>query len=158
MSVVGEQNATLNLQVNASVSSAQVCSQRVKYEGEVCSEELTQWQLCFSGTQDNSDIYLPSLSDQQETEASAHQLLSSFRLLRPSPECVAAFQPFLCLELFGSCDANNQLRQVTQADCVRLTTDVCSGEFNFARTILGEGVLPNCDSFKDEEIQCLSKI
>ena len=72
----------------------------MKYEGNVCFEELTQWQLCFLGPQETGDIYLPALSDQQETEANARQLLNSFRLLGPSPECVASFRPFLCLELF----------------------------------------------------------
>ena len=59
---------------------------RVKYEGEVCSEELAQWQLCFLGPQD-----LPSLSDQQEIEATVGQLLSTFHLLDPNSECETAF-------------------------------------------------------------------
>ena len=150
----GGLNATKNL--NVSGSFVQECSQKVRYEGKVCYEELAQWQLCFSvGPQDTNDIYLPILGDQQETEATARQLLSSFHLLGPSSECVASFQPFLCLELFGLCDANNQLHQVTQADCVRLTTDVCRKEFDFARNFLGVGVLPSCDSFQNQESQCI---
>ena len=148
VSISGEQNATLN-------TSASLCSQRVKYEGEVCSEELAQWQLCFFGPQNTSEIYLPALSDQQETEATASQLLSGFRLLAPSSECVAAFQPFLCLMLFGLCNSNNQLHQVTRTDCVTLTTDVCSKEFNAAREFLE---LPSCDTFEDQETQCLDDI
>ena len=124
----------------------------MKYVGEVCSKELAQWQLCFLGPQNTSDIYLPSFSDQQETEATAGQLLSIFSLLDPSPECVAAFRPFLCLERFGLCDTSNQLHQVTRADCVRLTTDVCKREFDMAINFME---LPNCNSFKDQETQCL---
>ena len=135
-------------------ASASLCSQRVKYEGEVCSKELAQWQLCFLGPQDTSEIYLPSLSDQQEIEATVGQLLSTFHLLDPNSECETAFRSFLCLELFGLCDVNNQLRQVTRADCVRLTIDVCKREFDIAINFLN---LPSCDSFKDEEIQCLCK-
>ena len=127
----------------------------MKYIGNVCSKELAQWQLCFLGTQDTSEISLPSLSDQQEIEATAGQLLSIFSLLDPSPECVAAFRPFLCLELFGLCDANNQLHQVTRVDCMRLTTDVCKREYDIAANFLE---LPSCDSFKDQETQCLCKI
>ena len=140
---------------NISTSS---CSPRVRYEGDLCSKELAQWQLCFLGPQDTSDIYLSSQSDQKQTEASARELLSSFRLLLdPSSECEVAFRLFFCLEQFGLCDDNNQLHQVTRTDCMRLTTDVCSREFTLARNFLGEGVLPSCDSFLDQEIQCLSK-
>ena len=120
--------------------------------GEICSEELAQWQLCFLGPQNTSDIHLPGFSDQKEIEATARQLLSIFSLLDPSPECVAAFRPFLCLEQFGLCDMSNQLHHVTQAECVRLTTDVCRREFNIAANFME---LPSCDSFKDQEIQCL---
>ena len=151
-SISGEQNATLN-------TSASLCSesQRVKYEGEICSKEFAQWQLCFLGPQDTSEIYLPAFNDQQETEATAHQLLSYFHILGPSSECVAAFQPFLCLELFGLCDSRNQLHQVTRTDCVRLTTDTCRKELNAAREFLD---LPSCDTFEDRdfETQCLEDI
>ena len=145
------------MNLNISTSS---CSPRVRYEGDLCSKELAQWQLCFLGPQDTSDIYLglSSQSDQQQIEANASELLSSFRLLvSPSSECEVAFRLFLCLKQFGLCDDNNQLHQVTRTDCMRLTTDVCSREFTLARNFLGEGVLPSCDSFVDQEIQCLSK-
>ena len=156
VSVIWEQNATKILNVSGSL--AQECSQKVNYKGKVCYAELAQWQLCFLGPQDTNGIYVPALSDHQEIEADARQLLSSIRLLDPSSECVAAFQAFLCLELFGLCDANNQLHQVTQTDCVRLTTDVCRREFNFARNFLGVGVLPSCDSFQNQESQCIGII
>jgi hypothetical protein len=136
-------------------TSESLCSERVKYEGEVCSKELAQWQLCFLGTQDTGEVYLPALSDQQETEASASQVLAFLHLLNPNPECVAAFRLFLCLERFLLCDANNQLYQVTRADCVRLSTDVCKREFNIAANVME---LPSCDSFIDQKTQCLGKI
>ena len=158
MSVGEEQNTTL-VSLNASGSLSQECYQRVKYEGEVCSKELAQWQLCFFGPQNTSEIYLPSLSDHQETEANASQLINFFAsVLDPSSECVSAFRSFLCLYLFGSCDANSRFHQVTRADCVRLTTDLCKREFNnLARSFLREAVLPSCNSFQDDEIQCLGK-
>ena len=144
-----EQNITLNISVSLS------CSQRVKYEGEVCFEELAQWQRCFLGPQATSDVYLPSLGDQQETETTASQLLLGFHLLGPGAECEAAFRPFLCLYLFGSCDSYNKLNQVTRADCVKLTMDVCNREFNLARNVME---LPNCDMFEDQEIQCVDNV
>ena len=145
-----EQNITLNISVSLS------CSQRIKYEGEVCFEELAQWQLCFLGPQETSDVYLPSLGDQQETETTASRLLLGFHLLASlSLECEAAFRPFLCLYLFGSCDSYNKLKQVTRADCAKLTMDVCNREFNLARKVME---LPNCDTFEDQEIQCVDNV
>ena len=134
--------------------NATSCSERVKYKGEVCSKELAQWQLCFLGPQDISEIYLPALSDQQESEASTSQILTSIHFLNPSPECVAAFQLFLCLEKFRLCDASYQLYQVTRADCERLATDVCKREFNIAAKVMP---LPSCDSFIDQKTQCSGK-
>lgn len=137
-------------------TSASSCSERVKYEGEECSKELAQWQLCFLGPQDTGEIYLPAaLGDQQESEDSASQILTYFHFLNPSPECVAAFRLFLCLERFLLCDASNELYQVTRADCVRLTTDVCKREFNIAANVM---TLPSCDSFIDQKTQCSGKI
>lgn len=148
-----EQNATMR---------SESLAQYIKYEGKVCSKELTQWQLCVFGPQNTSEIYFPALGGQQETEANAIQLLNFFKsvpLVDPSPECVAAFWSFLCMYLFGSCDANNRFYQGTRADCVRLTTDVCKREFNnLARGILREAVLPSCDTFQDHEVQCLGKL
>ena len=114
--------------------STSPCSPRVRYEGDLCSEELAQWQLCFLGPQDTSNIYLSSRNDQQQIEANASELLSSFRLLvGPSSKCEVAFRLFLCLEQFGLCDDNNQLHQVTKTDCMRLKTDLCSREFTLLK-------------------------
>lgn len=140
---------------NAIPNASESCSERVKYEGEVCSNELAQWQLCFLGQQDTGEIYIPALGDQQEIEASARQMLTSLHFLNPNPECVVAFRFFLCLERFLLCDANNQLYQVTRADCVRLSTDVCKREFNIAAQLME---LPSCDSFFDQKTQCLGEI
>jgi hypothetical protein len=139
---------------NGIPNTSDSCSERVKYEGEVCSNELAQWQLCFLG-QDTSEIYIPARSDQQVIEASASQVLTSFYFLNPNPECVVAFRFFLCLEQFLLCDANNQLYQITRADCERLSTDVCKREFNIAAQVME---LPSCKSFIDQKTQCLGKI
>ena len=84
----------------------------------------------------------------------ASLLVGALPLLLPSPECTAAIEPFMCLYLFGSCDANNQLHQVSQAECVRLRDDVCAGPWETISKAR-EGALPDCSTFGNQEFQCL---
>ena len=128
------------------------CDQMVVYEGRVCLSELTQWQQCFSPQADA--VYIPSNTNQREAEATADFLLPRLPLLSPSPECEAAIRPFLCLYLFGSCDSDNNPRQVTQASCIRLRDDVCAQEFVLAERFVGQGVLPICDDLLQQEEEC----
>ena len=123
------------------------------YEGTICSQELRQWQMCFSGQQTN-DVYVPSSIDQDEAESMASQLLTVLPLLSPTPECVDAIKPFMCLYLFGLCDAKNRLHQVSRAECVRLRDDVCAGPWKIVSDVQA-GALPDCSTFEDQEIQCL---
>ena len=132
------------------------CSQVTNYEGQVCSDELTNWQKCFTGPQAN-DVQVPSDIDQMEAESLANTLLGRLPILGPSPECVAAIRPFTCLYLFGLCDTNNQLHQVSQRDCVRLRDELCPDQWATAVLFLGEEALPNCDTLVDQETQCLGK-
>ncbi len=131
------------------VPSTSSCDQKMVYEGQVCLSELTQWQKCFSPL--SNAVYVPSNT---EAEATASFLLSNLPLLSPSPECEVAIRPFRCLDLFGSCDADNNLHGVTQASCVRLRDDVCAQEFILAEGIVGQGVLPDCDDLLQQEEEC----
>ena len=119
------------------------------YDGQACLSELTQWQQYFSPLSDA--VYVPP---NMEAEATAERLLLGLPLLSPSPECEAAIRPFLCLYLFGSCDSDNNLHQVTQISCIRLRDDVCAREFILAEGIVGQGVLPNCDDLLQQEEEC----
>ena len=125
------------------------------YEREVCLGELTQWQQCFSPQSDA--VYIPSNINQEEAEATAQRLLLGLSLLSPTPECVAAIRPFLCLYLFGVCDTDNRSYQVTQSSCIRLRDDVCAQEFVQAEEIVGQGMLPNCDDLLQQEEGCQGK-
>ena len=104
-----------------------------------------------------TDILLPSNVDQQKAEDSASLLLSGLLFLSPSQECVAAIKPFMCLYLFGSCDYQNQLRQVSRSDCVELRDELCPDQWKAAIRILGEGTLPDCSIIEEHEIECLGK-
>ena len=131
------------------VQSTSSCDQKMIYDGQACLSELTRWQQCFSPLSDA--VYAPP---NMEAEATAERLLLGLPLLSPSPECEAAIRPFLCLYLFGSCDSDNNLHQVTQTSCIRLRDDVCAREFILAEGIVGQGVLPNCDDLLQQEEEC----
>ena len=134
------------------MESTSSCDQMTAYEGEVCLNELTQWQQCFSPQSDA--IYIPSNINQEEAEATAQRFLLGLSLLSPSPECEAAIRPFLCLYLFGSCDSNNQTHQATKANCISLRDVVCAQEFAQAERIVGQDMLPNCDDLIQQEEEC----
>ena len=114
-----------------------------------------EWQRCFT-QQSNAEIQvLAGHADQQEAEATAELVLSGLPLLSPSPECAFAIKPFLCLYLFGLCDASNQPHQVTQEDCVHLRDDVCAQEWTQAETFIE---LPDCSALLRQEEECLKGI
>ena len=98
-------------------------------------------------------MYVPSGIDQNRAESMANLLVGSLSLLSASPECATAIKPFMCLYLFGSCDSDNQLRQVSQANCVRLRDDVCAGPWETI-SMVREGVLPDCRNFREQDVQC----
>ena len=144
-------------QENESVMSN--CSEPRNYTGEVCFEELTMLQLCYSSeasVRERSNVNIPSGNNQETGELTVSRLLQGLPLLSPSPECEEAIKPFLCLYLFGSCDTDNQLHQATQADCLRLRDGVCTQEWVLAVRFLGPGVLPDCDALTKQEdaFQC----
>ena len=129
------------------------CAEPTGYEGMVCTEELMEWQECFSGQQ---DISISSNVDQLEAENMATTLLTGLKLLSPSAECQAAIKPFMCLYLFGSCDKEGQQRQVSQRDCVRLRDELCPEQWATAVRLMFE--LPDCSQLKDKEIQCVGML
>ena len=134
-----------------------LCEQPITYNGEACSSELQYWQECFS-QQPGADIYLPSNIDPEQVENKAKRFFFGLSTLSPSPECVTELRPFLCLYLFGSCDSNNQSRQVTQDDCERLRDDVCAREWKLAEKKLGRNALPQCGNYPSKQKEsCPSK-
>ena len=141
-------------------SDPTLCDQLVVYSGEACSNELGQWQQCFSQQANRStDIYIRSDINPQQAEEMAKTFFGGLSLFSPSSECVSHLRPFLCLYLFGLCDSNNQSLQVTQADCERLRDDVCTQEWALAERYLGRDALPQCSDFPNqEEESCSSKL
>ena len=130
--------------------------ERVNYIGTICFNELLQQQSCFSGLETN-EILISSHVNQVKAEDKAKSLLVALPILSPSQECVTAIKPFMCLYLFGLCDANNQLRQVSQTDCVRIRDELCVEQWKAATMIPGV-MLPDCSTFEDHDIQCTGTV
>ena len=127
-----------------------MCSSNAVYTQDACQHYLLTLQGCLPNRQGNRDVYV-SVIDQVETEGQANLLLNGLRnFIRPSPECRAAVEPFLCLYLFGLCDSSGVAYEPSFEECVFISTDVCASEWVRANNLLiqvGQSPLPECASF-----------
>ena len=127
-----------------------MCSSNVVYTQDACQDYLLTLQGCLPNRQGNRDVYV-SVTDQVETEGQVNLLLNSLRnFIRPSCECRAAVEPFLCLYLFGLCDSSGVAYEPYFEECVFISTDVCASEWARANNLLiqvGRSPLPECASF-----------
>lgn len=123
-----------------------------KYSGSVCLAELQQWHYCDESS--GPDVLIPSDLDQNIVEKEAQQMLTYFRLLNPSKDCLTAFRSFICLYLFGLCDSRGHIIQPSYNECIHLTTDTCVEEVKEITTLLGPERLPQCQDFSHNHILC----
>ena len=130
------------------------CEEWKNYTGDVCFSELMELQSCYNSYKTTAALRVPSDTNQEETESVATRLSLGLPFLSPSPECEAAIRPFLCLYLFGSCDTDNQLHQITQKDCETMRDDVCAREWALGERYLGQGILPDCSTLSSQEDEC----
>lgn len=137
---------------SVSQSGLSGCKSWKNYTGEVCINELMKKQSCYASQVEV--IRIPFETNEAASELTATRLLQGLPLLSPSPECEAAIKPFLCLYLFGSCDANNQHRQATEAACLKLRDNVCAQEWALTEKFIGKGILPDCSSLDKQEDEC----
>ena len=128
-----------------------MCSSNVVYTQAACQDYLLTLQGCLPDRQSSSDVYV-SATDQVETEGQVNILLNSLNtIVRPSPGCRAAVEPFLCLYLFGLCDSSGVAYEPSFEECVFISTDICASEWaeaNNLLTLAGLSPLPECTSFK----------
>ena len=128
------------------------------YSGEVCRDELTSLQMCFSGvTSPPPALNIPSLVDQQTGERDAMNLVNGLSFLSPSQQCREAIVPFLCLSIFTLCDSSNRLHTILREDCLALRDDICADEWSQAVAFLGTEVLPVCEDLPDITDECIGK-
>ena len=127
-----------------------MCSSNVVYTQGACQDYLLTLQGCLPNRQGSRDVYVSAI-DQVETEGQVNLLLNSLNtIIRPSRECRAAVEPFLCLYLFGLCDRSGVAYEPSFEECVFISTDVCASEWVRANNLLiqvGRSPLPECASF-----------
>ncbi len=127
----------------------------MSYSGLICTDVFTPLQACYSGGSALPlALNIPAASDQNQVEATAEQLLTALVFLNPSSECMESIEPFLCLHLFGLCDASGDLHTTLRGECRRLRDDVCSREWMTALTFLPPETLPVCESLPDQVEEC----
>ena len=126
----------------------------MEYTGTMCSAQLLALQSCIPGRESTSVVYISSTIDQTTVESQVSTTINGLGLLQPSMECQAVVVPFLCLFYFGLCDDSGMLYGPSSETCVTLSTDTCQREWAIAVQILGENVLPMCDTFEETDINC----
>ena len=150
--VTGNQNNTPSpgMCSNQIARADLMCPSNAVYTQDACQDYLLTLQGCLPNRQSSSDVYVSAI-DQVETEGQVNLLLNGLRdFVRPSPECQAAVEPFLCLYLFGLCDSSGVAYGPSFEECVFISTDVCASEWSRANSLLiqvGLSPLPECASF-----------
>ena len=115
------------------------------------------WEECFSG-QLASSTDVPSTVDQTETEETARNLLElGLPFLQPSLECELSIRPFICLYLFGVCDANSEYHQISKRECLSMRDEICIREWIEAENYLDQDVLPHCELLPDQTDKCVGE-
>ena len=136
------------------MDSPGTCSQVSEYSGEVCRDELTSLQMCFSGV--TSPLNIPSSIDQQTGETTVMSFVNRLRFLSPSQQCSEAIMPFLCLSIFSLCDSNNTLHTILRQDCLDIRDNFCIQEWAFAVSLNAEA-LPVCEDLLDLTVDCIGR-
>ena len=140
-------------------SNANSCAEVSSYSGGVCTNQLTALQACFSGaTSPPPPLSIPSTIDQKQGESDAMQLLNGLLFLNPTPECLEAVNPFLCLHIFQLCDARGNLRTTLREECLRIRETACFSEWARALSILPPGTLPVCEDLPDSSDECIGML
>ena len=134
------------------------CQQVQIYTGEVCREELTALQACYSGmTTSPPQLSIPTQIDQEEGEKNALLLVNGLSFFNPSPECRRAITPFICLFIFTLCDSDSRLHTILRGDCLELRDNICAAEWSQALAVLPTGTLPICEDLLESTEECIGK-
>lgn len=93
----------------------------MKYEGNVCQNELQEWQGCFSDQLEDTNQSLSNNTtvDQEQLEGQAKEFLETIESFLGA-ECGAASRTYLCLHMFGPCDTDyNHTHHASMEECVK---------------------------------------
>lgn len=136
------------------------CSEVVDYSEDICQDELQMLQTCFSGDDLSSlppPVTIPATPDQPTNELKAMVWLGALTLLTPTQECVEKLRPFLCLHIFGLCDAVGRFHSPTREDCLEIRDTLCPSAWSRAVEFLEPNRLPDCESLPEASEECVSK-
>ena len=125
------------------------CAAPKRYTGTVCQEELRSLKALLVG---NGSTYPLTATD--SSLDTARQIMTYIDNWA-SPTCAAEVKPFLCLYLFGLCDATEEVSyQPSSCHCRNLRDNVCADDW---RKVKHSNLLPNCDTdFSNEAVPCNS--
>ena len=114
------------------------------YNKSTCLQELNQIAKNCSSCEYGKDslIYIAANVDLEANENTAQLIKNGLTVLGASQTCVSHFIPFMCLYLFPLCGDNVT---VSREQCLLISTDVCSNEWQVALSIFREQI-PNCES------------
>ena len=127
------------------------------YNGSICREVLQTQQSCLTGRNDTDDVFIAAdpASSQLAREGRATLFVGGLSRLSPSPECMRAVVPFLCLYIFPLCDnSNGLLYQPTSVQCREIIDGICANEFDTVQMRAGESQLPQCQSLPETTLEC----
>ena len=137
-----------------------MCAAPIEYTQTVCQDELKSLKTCLVLGEGGRESVHPLIITMNNFEAAKAILpfidddSSDF----VSPACAAEVKPFLCLYLFGLCNATEGVSyQSSASHCRNLRDSVCVKEWETV-TRLGHFLpdipsLPNCDTeFSDDSM------
>ena len=90
-------------------------------------------------------------------ENAAEILIFGFLLLNPSKECDAAFRSFFCMHMFSLCSGGKEL-EVSQEECVDVSSRTCAREWEIALSYLDNDILPTCFELPNKTMTCTSRL
>ena len=116
------------------------------YNKSTCLQVFHQTQNCGVSCNDSS-IAIEGDVDLEANENTAQLIKNGLTVLGASQTCISHLVPFMCLYLFPLCGANVT---VSREQCLLLTTDVCTNEWQVASSIFKDQI-PNCESLPNTE-------
>lgn len=130
-----------------------ICAAPNRYEGTICQEELRSLKKYLFG--DNESVYPHTNKDNSRILpiSAIYNYISD--IVMESPACSAEVKPFLCLHLFGLCDATEGVSyQPSACYCRNLKNNVCADEWKEVKKNYPR-LLPDCDTeFLEDDVPC----
>lgn len=132
-----------------------ICAAPKRHEGTICREELRSLKKCLFGDDESAYPLINKDNSRIPIISAIYNIISDIVMM--SPACAAEAKPFLCLHLFGLCDATEGVSyQPSACYCRNLRDNVCADEWKKLKKMFPI-ILPDCDTeFLEEDVPCSS--